>query len=132
MFQGVAVSKTLAKYFSELLAVDVSNNDEVVISPAQEEEYMPPVLNAADFSAEISLIPNTCFNYRQIYFRAYYDRKWLEYKEMLKYFKISAISSIHSLRLATLYATLEFLRNIALVGYFAASFMTFSLFHVFN
>ena len=81
MFQGVKMSDTLLGFFSNLLG------------GAGEDDIYVPVLNANDFSAEVSLVPNTHTNFREVVTRAYYDRQYLDYKALMESFNISNIST---------------------------------------
>lgn len=69
VFQGPRLSSTLLDYFSKVMENDGS-------------EIYIPFTNANDFSMEVSLIPNTHPDFRQITSRAYYDTKWAQYKRL--------------------------------------------------
>ena len=81
MYQGIKMSSTLLSFFSNLLG-----------GMAGEDVYSP-VLNANDFSAEISLVPNTHTNFREVVTRAYYDRKYMDYRALMESFNISNIAT---------------------------------------
>ena len=82
MFQGIKMSDTLLGFFSNLLG-----------GMAGVEDVYSPVLNANDFSAEISLVPNTHTNFREVFTRAYYDRQYLDYRALMESFNISNIAT---------------------------------------
>lgn len=69
VFQGPRLSSALLDYFSKVMKNDGS-------------EIYIPFTNANDFSMEVSLIPNTHPDFRQITSRAYYDTKWAQYKRL--------------------------------------------------
>ena len=81
MYQGIKMSNTLLGFFSNLLG------------GAEVEDVYVPVLNANDFSAEVSLVPNTETNFREVFTRAYYDRQYLDYRALMESFNISNIST---------------------------------------
>ena len=80
-YQGVRFSETLLGYFSQ------------VMDNGTAEGIYCPVTTERDFWTEVSLIPNTHWDFPAITSRAYYDMKYLEYKKMLGEFGITAISS---------------------------------------
>ena len=90
MYQGPRISKTLLEYFASVMG-----NGGTTVYPEGGEPYelYVPFTNANDFSVEVSLIPNTHPDFRQITSRAYYDSKWAQYKRILDKFRISAIST---------------------------------------
>ena len=90
MYQGPRISKTLLEYFASIM-----DNGGTTVHPEGGEPYelYVPFTNANDFSVEVSLIPNTHPDFRQITSRAYYDSKWAQYKRILDKFHISAIST---------------------------------------
>ena len=90
MYQGPRISKTLLEYFASIM-----DNGGTTVHPEGGDPYelYVPFTNANDFSVEVSLIPNTHPDFRQITSRAYYDSKWAQYKRILDKFHISAIST---------------------------------------
>jgi hypothetical protein len=80
VFQGPRLSSTLLDYFSK-----VSENDG--------SEIYIPFTNANDFSMEVSLIPNTHPDFRQITSRAYYDTKWAQYKRLCQKYGFTNIAT---------------------------------------
>ena len=82
VYQGPRISKTLLEYFAS-----------VVDNGSVSDDIYVPFTNANDFSVEVSLVPNTHPDFRQITSRAYYDAKWAQYKRLLAKFNISAIST---------------------------------------
>lgn len=80
VFQGIRLSNTLMEYFSK------------VIDGSDGEIYVP-ITNSNDFSMEVSLIPNTHPDFRQITSRAYYDTKWAQYKRLCQKYGFTNIAT---------------------------------------
>ena len=80
VFQGPRLSSTLLDYFSKVMENDGS-------------EIYIPFTNANDFSMEVSLIPNTHPDFRQITSRAYYDTKWAQYKRLCQKYGFTNIAT---------------------------------------
>lgn len=80
VFQGPRLSSTLLDYFSKVMENDGS-------------EIYIPFTNANDFSMEVSLIPNTHPDFRQITSRAYYDTKWAQYKRLCQKYGFANIAT---------------------------------------
>lgn len=80
-FEGIRLSTTLMDYFVNVM--DAGSADGIYV----------PFTNANDFSAEVSIIPNTHDNLRQITSRAYYDTKWAQYKWLLNKHGIANVAT---------------------------------------
>ena len=78
VYQGPRISKSLLEYFSSVM----KNGGTKIVVDGQEQDMYVPFTNANDFSMEVSLIPNTHPDFRQITSRAYYDTKWAQYKRL--------------------------------------------------
>lgn len=92
MYQGVAVSTTMMKFFRALLNKPAPNTEEEKEQFSIDDVYVP-FTNANDFTTEISLVPNTHPDFRPITTRAYYDMKYAKYRKTLRKYHITAMST---------------------------------------
>ena len=88
MYQGVWLSETLMQFFD-----DVYNEWYGADGHQNIENVYVPFTNSNDFITEITLIPNTHPDFRPTVTRAYYDKKYIKYRKMLKKWGIRAIST---------------------------------------
>lgn len=73
MYQGIRLSTTFLDYFQK-----------VIQNPSGWKKISVPITNQNDITFEVALIPNTHPDFRPATSRAYYDRKYIQYKKLLK------------------------------------------------
>ena len=89
--QGVRMSDAVLGYFGDVL--DKSFSDSSPIEGYDLGKIYLPFTNANDFTAEVALIPNNRTEFPSITSRAYYDTKYLKYKQLWGRHGITSIST---------------------------------------
>lgn len=93
VYQGVVLSKTVLGYFKTLFEVAFDETGKPIEGFDCQDKVYVPFTNGYDLTTEISLIPNTHYDFSPITTRAYYDRQHLNYVDLLNEYGITAVSS---------------------------------------
>jgi hypothetical protein len=88
VYQGIKMSENFLRFFNDVFVEWFGRNANQELS-----NVYVPFTNANDFYAEVSLIPNTHPRFRAISSRAYYDKEYRKYKELMRKWRIDAIST---------------------------------------
>lgn len=92
MYQGARMSSTVLKFFASVFKQCFNEVDGTADESKIAEVYVP-FTNANDFTNEVALVPNTHPDFKAAVSRAYYDRKYIKYRKLLKRWGIRAIST---------------------------------------